>query len=330
MPAQKRQRRGSKDELAGAEASYLVQFGTALPGAAGGGLFFAGRGDRATLTRLQAAALRLAWASIHAHVSVWSPAAANLSEDIIHAVGTRLQADSLVVHDTAELRAAVDAAGMAKLIELDYLGRFELGGTQPLRIERAMRLVSGVGGQAKLVGGERASNFLLTVASAEGVTLEGLAMVPGTSRQPGGGQRQCVMEVERGGVVTARGCDLAGEVNVLGLAELHGCVVHDSDRTGVQLYDEMARVVLTSTTVERCGQYGVYAAAGVVRLEGEDNSVHACEGSAFRDMGWCIRPGDRFCYGVEAGGTGQIEGVGKELVNVHDYDAMSSYGRSLY
>eukprot|EP01046_Picozoa_sp_COSAG06_P107876 COSAG06_NODE_54242_length_295_cov_1.326531_1_plen_32_part_10 len=28
VPAQKRQRRGSKDELAGAEASYLVQFGT--------------------------------------------------------------------------------------------------------------------------------------------------------------------------------------------------------------------------------------------------------------------------------------------------------------
>ena len=35
VPAQKRQRRGSKDELAGAEASYHVQFGTTLPGAAG-------------------------------------------------------------------------------------------------------------------------------------------------------------------------------------------------------------------------------------------------------------------------------------------------------
>jgi hypothetical protein len=323
LPAQKRQRRGSMDELAGA-ASYLAQFGTALPGAVGGGLLFAGRG--AALTRLQAAALRLAWAaSAHAYMSAWAPAVSSLNDDVVREVGARLQADSLVVHNTAELRAAVDAARTAALIELDYSGRFHLGGTQTLRIERGVRLVSGVGGRAKLVGGDYAANYLLTIASAEGVTLEGIAMVPGTTRAPV--QQQSVMDVERGGMVTARGCDLAGTVHVLGRCELHGCVVHDSDRTGVQLYDEGARAVLTGTTVERCGEYGVYAAKGIVKLEGEDNSVHACEGTAFRDMGWVVRPGDGFLYGVEAGGTGKIEGAAKELVNLHDYEAMSLYGR---
>eukprot|EP01047_Picozoa_sp_COSAG01_P013384 COSAG01_NODE_625_length_14726_cov_9.023997_20_plen_102_part_00 len=65
-----------------------------------------------------------------------------------------------------------------------------------------------------------------------------------------------------------RGCDLAETMHVRdGTAELHGCVVHDSESEGV-LADSYqfnaASVVLVDTIVERCKAWSVYSCGGGV------------------------------------------------------------------
>ena len=145
-PAPKRQRLR-------APTSYLAQFATARPGPAGGGLFDEGRVE--LLTRVQAAALRLAWAgSAHPRLGADCPAS-GLIEDLVFSVGSLPQSSSVVVRSVVELRAVVASEAGAAVIELDPAGSFERG-KAALLIGRAVRLVSAAGGRATLAGGEGA------------------------------------------------------------------------------------------------------------------------------------------------------------------------------
>lgn len=158
---------------------YLGEYGVAAPGPAGGGLFWEGRGEE--LTHLQAAALRLSWGlGAQRRVGRLSTVMRGLADDLLCMVAEMLRSRALVVSDVAALRAA--AVGAAGVIELDWArGAFELGAA-PLTIPRPVRLVSSAGGQAVLLGGTHSGEALSIVEVAPGgrLTLEGLAVVPGT------------------------------------------------------------------------------------------------------------------------------------------------------
>ena len=272
---------------------YLAKLGAA---GAGCSLFING----GAVNGLQAAALRLAWA-MGTHPRAASPALA-LVDDVLGMVGETVHAGVVVVHDVAGLRAAVadDSSSAPAVIELDPQGTFVLEEGSTLDIEREVRLVSGAGGLARIVGDETSSGSRVVGVRAEGVTLEGLAVVSGGY---GGGagcparMQQTAVEIQRGGAAVMHGCDLAGTVKVYGVAELHGCVVHDCSQDGVLVADESARAVLVDTAVERCYFGVVVDKRGVVSLRGNRNTVCACE------------MGD---YTVV---KGRIEGVALELVN---------------
>lgn len=243
---------------------------------------------------------RLAWSAVCAHTRLGTAsAAAGLIEDLVFSVGELLPSTaSLVVHDTAELRAAVDEEYGAKAIELDAVGTFEL--TEALVIRRAVRLVSGGGGRARLVGmawnWEAGGGSHTVRVAADGVVLEKLAVEAHTD---GFGEQQVAVYVGESGVRTVTGaamlrdCDMTGGVHVIGSAELHYCEVHDSKADGLAVTGEGAAVLLVSTSIVRCVECGVFAKNfGVVRLEGQSNRVDVCPSGL---------------YAVENGG--QIEGL---------------------
>eukprot|EP01052_Picozoa_sp_SAG31_P008296 SAG31_NODE_416_length_15934_cov_7.384970_15_plen_402_part_00 len=280
---------------------YLAEFSASPPGVAGGGLFFDGHAPQ--LTRLQAAALRLAWAS-GAHPRLGAACAANsLIEDLVcSVVSESLQSHSVVVRNVKALRAAVTNDGVS-LIELDPTGTFDIGG-RTIKINRTVKLVSGVGGRARLThrygnGFDADRDSPVVSIDAEGVVLEGLAFAV---------RRSWVLQVGEyahmynSGEAVLRGCDLKGRVTVYGMAEFHECVVHDSDQYGVVVNGARAKAVLVSSTVEHCHNFGVYVTGGVASLQGKGNTVRAC------------RVDGNHMYVVDLDSGGLIEGVAPELV----------------
>jgi hypothetical protein len=209
---------------------------------------------------LQVAALKLAWAmGTHTSVCAASPAA-TLVDDVLEMVGEIIRPSPLVVRDIKGLRSAVDddSSRAADVIELDPRGVYYFAGPagcSTLNIERAVRLVSGAGGQARLVGDTTCCGKSMVRVGAEGVALEGLAFVSGglgnDSACPFRGQ-QTAVEIKCEGAAVLRGCDLAGMVEVYGVVELRGCVVHDCSQDGVLVAAMGATAVLVDTTVERC------------------------------------------------------------------------------
>jgi hypothetical protein len=237
-------------------------------------------------------------------------------------------APRVVVRNAAEMRVAVENSAVA-VVELDPAGVFDLsaGGHSEaqLVIKRAVHLVSGAGGQARLVGSNKTThlsprddegNGPCVCVEAKGVVLEGLA-VDCPKYSAADADRFCRMEqvaVNVGwlGAVVLRGCELAGMVHVgshrsagtpaTAEAELRGCVVHDCGDEGLLVEGYAACAVLSDTTIERCGAYAVYSTnGGLVRLEGDGNTVRNCG------------DGD---YGVEDGREtgGRIDGVPQERV----------------
>jgi hypothetical protein len=134
-----------------------------------------------------------------------------------------------------------------------------------------------------------------------------------------------------------RGCDLAETMHVRdGTAELHGCVVHDSESEGV-LADSYqfnaASVVLVDTIVERCKAWSVYSCGGgVVSLVGDRNIVRHCTTQSYRssslgDAVLVMKEGDG-AFAVEDGREtgGRIDGVAPELVTQLQEDEVDLYG----
>jgi hypothetical protein len=121
-----------------------------------------------------------------------------------------------------------------------------------------------------------------------------------------------------------------------GTAELHGCVVHDSESEGV-LADSYqfnaASVVLVDTIVERCKAWSVYSCGGgVVSLVGDRNIVRHCTAQSYRssslgDAVLVMKEGDG-AFAVEDGREtgGRIDGVAPELVTQLQEDEVDLYG----
>jgi hypothetical protein len=310
-PTPKRQRQGPPPNALG----YLVQHG-----AAGGGLFPVAWG--ACVNALQMATLKLAWATSRLPRLGAASSTLGLIYDLLERVGKMIQSRVLVVGGVKALRAAVadSSPSAAEVIELDtpwgQRGNATIGGRRrvfelgvlPLNIYRPVRLVSGAGGRATLVGGNPLSNVVEVFA--EGVNLEGLAVgMVNEDASPG------AISINRGGSVVLCGCDLVGCVTTCGNAELRGCVLHDC-RTGeygvggdgVGANNEGATVLLVDTTVERCDGVGVYAVdGGVVTLEGNGNTVRECAGDGCDGVS---------LFGVRDGG--RLEGVALESIGELD------------
>lgn len=258
-------------QQAESDAGYLAQFAT--------NDLFAGYQQREGLTHLQSAALRLTLAlCLGEHPTI------DLVDDVLDRVGRSICShDAASVNDITELEAAIHDLHGPAVVELNPAATFALDTLDDMQLvlHRSVRLVSGGSSHARLT--RRNSKSTSTrygscaiVLAADQVTLERLAVDPGTLSRTGSVQSVTLRVVE-GCSTVINHCDLAGDVEVFGKAEIRQCAIHNYSDTAVEVRGQGAQVLVSGTTIDRPGSssmYGVCALqAGVASLQGARNVV---------------------------------------------------------